>query len=431
MRLIVSLLIVLSTIPSFAQLPADPTGSVMTGGLGMTYVDGKPYFLFNTAPELSFGPWGLGLDLNLRISPDGNIREEDWDEGYDFIRIIRYVRYAQKRAPLYVRVGQLTSARLGRGLLMYNYSNGISYDDRKIGLEFDMRFDKWGFETVSSNVIGADIWGGRAYFMPLAETGIPFLSSLETGATFIMDMNEDGRKLNDGGIITDNQFTEANPVTALAFDAGLPLLDNDFIDFGIYTEFGQFAGYGSGGSMGLETNLKGLGSFLAISAKLEHRINGDQFIANYFGPFYEVERLTRLSDTLYTTKLQALKDTKNPGNGLYGGLTTTILGTLQILGSYEETYRIKNSGLLHLGTDLGDMIPSVLARADYYKRGLSAGSSVFSLDDRSLLTAELGYKPYPFMVVSMFYQWTFVPEGDGDYKAVSKVEPKVSFVFRF
>lgn len=419
---------------AIAQLP-DVPGNNMTGGLGMTVIDGKSYFLINTAPEFSFSDWGVGLDLNLRIDTDGKIRKEDFDQGYDILRLIRYVRYGQKRAPLYVRVGALDAARIGHGLLMYNYSNVISYDNRKVGLEFDMKFDSWGFETMTSNFFGAELFGGRFFYLPLSGSGIPLFKSLEFGTSFVTDLSEDGRKLQNGSApLTIKNFDKSNPVTAAGVDVGLPILDNSFLDLGIYSEFGKILGYGQGASFGVESNLKGLGSLFSVSAKFEHRINGDQFLPNYFGPFYEIERFSQVKDSVYTSKLQMLKDVKSPGNGLYGSLQATILGTVKILGSYEELYKLKNSGMLHLGTDMGDIIPFAIARADYYRRGIKAGE-LFKLDEKSILTAEAGYRPYQYLIISMFYQWTFVPvKSGGDivrYETVYKVEPKISFVFRF
>jgi len=424
----------LSALVSSAQLP-DVPGNNMVGGLGMTVIDGKSYFLLNTAPEFSFSDWGVGLDLNLRIDTDGKIRKADFDEGYDFLRLIRYVRYGQKRAPLYFRVGALDAARIGHGLLMYNYSNSISYDNRKVGLEFDMKFDSWGFETMTSNFFGAELFGGRFYYLPLSESGIPLIRSLEFGSSFVTDLSEDGRKLQNGSQpLTLKNYDKSNPVTAAGVDVGLPILDNAFLDLGIYSEFGKILGYGQGASFGVETNLKGLGSLFSVSGKFEHRINGDQFLPNYFGPFYEIERFSRVKDSVYTSKLQQLEGIKSPGNGLYGSLQATILGTVKILGSYEELYRLKNSGMLHLGTDMGDIIPFAIAKADYYRRGIKAGE-LFKLDEKSILTAEAGYRPYQYLIISMFYQWTFVPvKSGGDivrYETVYKVEPKVSFVFRF
>ena len=57
-------------------------------------------------------------------------------------------------------------------------------------------------------------------------------------------------------------------------------------------------------------------------------------------------------------------------------------------------------------------------------------------DQNSLLYAEIGYKPAPWMVISMVYLWTFteVKNDNGDvvgYKTQRRVEPKVGFVFNF
>ena len=436
---LITLLLFISTALSAQSLPSaagSGNSTDLTGGFGLTYIDGKPYYLITAQPELSLGNWGVGLDLNLRFGTDGSVRSEDWDEGYDFIRLFRYVRYAQKRSPLYFRIGSLDQARIGRGLLMYRYNNSASYDNRKVGLEFDMRFESWGFESVASNVLGLEIYGVRGYYNPLKATGIPLFQDLEVGASYITDFNKEGRKLNGkNGVIYTNDFEESNPVTAVSVDLGLPIFDNEFIDFSIYSEFGKFLGYGSGGSLGLETNLKGLSSLFSLSARFEHRINGDQFLPNYFGPFYEIERVTQLNDTTLTTKLQMLDGVKSPGNGLYGELSASILGTVKIIGNYEELYNLPGSGVLHLGTDFGDIIPSAVIKVDYYKRNISAGSALFSLDEKSLATAEVGYKPYSFMSVSLYYQWTFQPIKDGDdvvgYETVSRVEPKVSFHYSF
>lgn len=429
----------IASITTFAQsLPGNGGNSTeLLGGFGLTYIDGKAYYLINASPEFAFGDWGVGLDLNLRVATDGSVRTEDWDEVYDIVRMFRYVRYAQKRSPLYFRIGQLDQSRIGRGLLMYRYKNSISYDNRKVGVEFDMKFESWGFESVASNVLGAEIWGGRLYINPFRETGIPFIQDVEVGASIITDLNEDGRKLrkSDFPAIYRNNYESTGPITGVAADVGLPILDNSFMDLSVYTEVGSILGYGAGANAGVETNLKGLGSFFSLSAKFESRFNGDKFTPGYFGPFYELERVSSINDSTLSTKIQTLEDVRSPGPGLYGELVATLLGTIKIMGSYEELLDQPASGILHLGTDLGDILPSVLFRADYYKKGIAAGSSIFTLDDRSIASAELGYKPNSFMIVSIFYQWTFEPVRDGDtvvdYTSVSRVEPKVTFSFKF
>ena len=111
-----------------------------------------------------------------------------------------------------------------------------------------------------------------------------------------------------------------------------------------------------------------------------------------------------------------------------------VLGTIQIEGSYQKIDNDPNSGKLHLGTNTGDKIPLIHVSAGYDKLNIQDGKDVFTLDERSLLYAELGYKPYPFMIVSMLYTWTFAPDINAEgnvtgYKPQKRVSPKVSFVF--
>ena len=73
-------------------------------GFGATFIDGETYYLINFAPEVAFGKLGFGLDLNLRYSTSGKLKSE-YNKFEDYLRIIRYVRWAQKGDPFYVRVG--------------------------------------------------------------------------------------------------------------------------------------------------------------------------------------------------------------------------------------------------------------------------------------------------------------------------------------
>ncbi|MBI4428109.1 MAG: hypothetical protein HY562_03220, partial [Ignavibacteriales bacterium] len=107
--------------PSATMLQKDK--QTIPVGVGATFIDGQLWYLVNIAPELSFGKLGIGLDLNLRYGPadsaNKKIRAEDFDEFYDYLRIIRYIRWAQKGDPFYIRLGRLDYSRLGHGFIMY------------------------------------------------------------------------------------------------------------------------------------------------------------------------------------------------------------------------------------------------------------------------------------------------------------------------
>jgi len=92
----------------------------LEGGAGVTMIDGELFYLVTVTPEFSFGKFGLGVDLNLRINKQGKIRPGDYVHFSDFLRIIRYARWGQKGDEFYTRVGALDYSRLGHGFIMYN-----------------------------------------------------------------------------------------------------------------------------------------------------------------------------------------------------------------------------------------------------------------------------------------------------------------------
>jgi hypothetical protein len=79
-------------------------------------------------------------------------------------------------------------------------------------------------------------------------------------------------------------------------------------------------------------------------------------------------------------------------------------------------------------------LPGILLSSGYDKKNIG---SIFKLDNNSLLYAQVGYKPVPYMVVSMLYQWTWTEVRDDatgnviGYQAQKRIEPKVDFVVTF
>ena len=68
-------------------------------------------------------------------------------------------RYGLKNDPFYARLGALDYATLGHGSIMYMYNNRPSYDSRKIGLEFDVDFTTFGFESVYGSFGESGVFG--------------------------------------------------------------------------------------------------------------------------------------------------------------------------------------------------------------------------------------------------------------------------------
>ncbi len=437
------LLFFLSFQTAFCQwemLPGANQGNI-AGGMGLTWIDGQPYYAVHFRPEIGFSNFGVGLDLNLEFSSEGKLRKENFNEFSDYLSIIRYVRYGNKKDNIYVRLGALDYATLGHGSIMYMYNNSPTYDVRKIGLEFDLDFDAFGFESVYGNFGETGVAGLRGYVRPLKLGGseIPILSSLEVGATFVTDFNKYATVLNGTYDHLTNNFNITNDhgaIKIIGFDLGLPIGLSSFVTLTPYFDYAKIVDFGSGTAAGLKLDLNGLG-LVSLSAKLERRFNGDNYLPSYFNSLYEVQRFSLDTTTgTFSSKAAGLEGLKSVGNGFYGELLVRVLNTFDIIGSYQRLDKYPTSGILHLMADISPKDGSYVARAGYDKVNIIDEKDLFTLDDRSYLYAEAGYKPYPYLLVSLVYQYTFTPVRDADdrvieFKPQKKIEPRVSFIYPF
>jgi hypothetical protein len=403
------------------------------GGLGMTVVDGDVFYLFTMTPEFAFGKFGLGVDLNLRFNTKGQIRPGDYVHFSDYLRIIRYARWGQKGDPFYIRVGSLDYSRLGHGFIVYNYRNSASYDLRKTGIELDADFDKYGFESVYSDVTSSGLLGLRGYVRPLRLTPaakIPVINGFEIGATYATDLGDNSNATfgTVGGLPT-SMIAKANKGSAMAeygFDAGLPIISYSSVHSTLYGDYAKIKGFGNGAAVGIDFNFSGMG-LLTIGAKYERRWSGDQFIPSYFDALYEHDRYVMTDTSNFVSKAAELQYAKK-SQGYYGEILISILNTFNIVGGYQAPVGVKNQGVFHAELQTPAVIPQIVIDGGFDKRNIGP---LFKLDENSILYAELGYKPIPYMVVSMLYQWTFARQADGTYATQKRIEPKVRFVYSF
>ncbi|MBL1214845.1 MAG: hypothetical protein HND52_15920 [Ignavibacteriae bacterium] len=442
---LLAILLLLFTITTFSQnyhtqyqfLKQDE--GYLGGGFGVTWIDNKPFYTFRFFPELAFANFGVGLDLRLEFNADGELRTGSFNRFEDYLSIIRYVRYGYKKDPVYARVGALDYATLGHGSIMYLYNNSTSFDARKVGLAFDLDFSAFGFESVYSNFADAGVLGLRGYVRPLQFTElapIPIIGKLEIGATVASDFNEKAGVINGTYNETEDKFTpttDLGSTTIFGFDIGLPILRASVLNIDVYFDYAKIVDFGSGTALGTVLDFHGLG-LVNLTAKLERRFNGENYLPSYFNALYEIERfnLDRSSGTVSSKIKSMTLGTNKSSNGWHGQLFVDVLGMFNILGSYQRLDELPNSGILHLATNILPEDAPYVARAGYDKRGIGNESAIFKLDSNSHLFAELGYKPIPFIIVSMVYHWTFAPIRDTDeniidYETQKRIEPRISF----
>lgn len=430
-----------NTYSQFNQYPGQDEGHI-TGGLGLMWIDGKPHYRFSFRPEVSFANFGVGLDLNLDFDSDGNIRKENFNETSDYLSLIRYMRYGIKNDPVYIKVGALDYHTLGHGTIMYLYNNSPSFDSRRIGMVLDIDFGNFGFESVYSQFAEAGVAGLRGYVRPLQFTDmgiIPVIGGVEFGASFVSDFHKNAGIIN-GFYSTGNKKFETlrdeGSMSIVGFDIGFPIVRTAIVDVTLYADYSKIIDFGSGVAAGIKTEFNGLG-LVSLFAKLERRFNNKQYIPSYFNSFYEIERFkVDTSSGSFSSKARMLAGITETANGFYGELGVNVLGLFNILGSYQRLDKYPDSGILHLSTEIAPEEAPFVARAGYDKINIMDEVDLFKLDDRSYLFFELGYKPYPFLLVSMIYHWTFAPVRDAgdnilEYTPQKRIEPRISFIYPF
>ena len=419
----------------------NPGEGVLDGGVGMSWIDGQPNYTFRFRPELSFGKFGAGLDLNLEFNSSG-LRTENFNTASDYLAIIRYLRWGHKHDPLYIRVGALDYTTLGYGNIMYLYNNSPSFDARTIGAEVGVDMGTWGIEAAYGNIAYAGVIGGRAFIRPLKFTSagdIPILGGLQIGATYTTDIDKKAGYLAGAYNPISDDFVATRDTGSIAIvsaDVGLPIFQTDITSLELYYTYTQILDFGSGQAFGALFNFDFTG--VSLKVKFERTINDKQYIPAYFDALYEIDRFRLDPETgALNSKAKILENaTLDEMNGWYGGLLLDVMNLFRVSGSYQRLDGDNKNGRLHLGAEVDPMGTPMVVRAGYDKTAIATESEIFTLDDRSRLFVEAGYKPYPFVTVSMVYLWTFSPiRGANEtilgYEPQKRIEPRVSFSMPF
>lgn len=415
---------------ALAQFPPSAENE-LRGGLGMTWIDNQPFYAVHVRPEFSFSNIGLGLDLLMEFDSQGHLRKADFQQFSDYVRVIRYVRYNTETDPVFVKVGALDYVTVGHGSIINLYNNSPSFDARKSGLQFNLNSDLGGVQTIYGNFAQNGVAGIRGFIRPLQLTpasDIPIISNIEVGATYATDFDKYAR--------IESFDSTGTPVTNGAMnivgaDIGFPLVKNKFVKLELYADYVKILDYGSGATAGIMFDGDAT-DLLKTNIKLERRFNGDNYMPSYFNSFYELERINTQA---LESKSLALRYLTNKNNGLYGQLLIRLVNTFDIVGSFEKL-DTDSSGILHIFTNIAPKDAPYIARAGYDKVNIASFSDLMTTDNRSLLYAEIGYKPIPYIIVSTVYMWTFAPVYDDNknvtgYETQKKIEPRVTFVYSF
>ncbi len=415
-----------------AGLPSGESKGSFTGGLTFTEIDGQYYAGLVLSPEFSLGKFGLGLNIPVLYGlEDRSFRTEIFEDGVGVARLIRYLRLGnQKQDPIYLRIGELSSAMIGYGGLINNYTNTTSYEKRKLGLHYDLNFRGLvGIEGLYSdfNPVSLNLLAVRPYTRPLAQSGIPIVRTFEVGVQYIRDQDQTAIPTSDS-TSTTYRYTK-DGVAALGFDAGITLLSIPFIQIDLFTTYSRLNvdsqalrdtlgdGFtsGDGFSAGLNFRLNFIADLFSTDIRIERLDYSEAYLPQFFDASYEINKDARLLSLGSAPKM----------SGIYGSLQGQIAQKVMLGGSLTIPDNISEDApaVVRLNADMERLADKVSLHAHYIKGNLATLKDAFTFNENSLAKVRLIYHMNKFLAAGVDYYWAFAPAEDGSYKATRYVSP--------
>lgn len=441
-----------------------------TAVVGAVTIDGKNYQQLGLRLDIPIGKFGFGLDAQILIDEEGNIREEDWDQFEDYLDKIYYVRWARKGDPFYIRLGGLDYSYLGYNIVVDGYSNMIEYPAyKRLGMEMSFETEKFGGELLINNYkeLMTDepglLLGTRAFYKVWGE--------LAVGATIAVDFNEyNGLRDNDDDGYpneidrfpdNDNYSTyydyylyhsgdstfadtavhvlpeadslrkedlenfkdRTSSLAVWGLDVGYPLYKNDAVKIDVYGQMAKIDGYGWGFSAPAFRIITGPFTFRA-----EYRHTDGEFLFGYFNPTYEMERAfyNAGSNTFWTK--QDILDYVPALDGYFVGVHFDGWGFFRLQVNYQdltsgnadegEVDTVKSlTGELAVNEKL---IPKLAAAKMYYMQNNVEDFKKWKTPS-TVLGYVLGYNVAEGTAIYFDYRFTF-QDMNGDNKIVGKDE---------
>ncbi|MCB5250262.1 MAG: hypothetical protein RBS16_00470 [Candidatus Cloacimonadales bacterium] len=376
LKLFSALFIIAISIVTLNAQNDQMSGSVI---IGATTINNTNYQHIGFRADIPIWKLGFGLDIQLYIDDQGNVREEDWDEFQDYLDKIYYVRWGHKGDPLYLRVGGLENVNLGYGIVLNNYSNMVQYPTyKRLGMEGSTKFGGIGTEFFINNFKEAFADKPGMLIGARASYDLPFM--LVAGATIASDFNQynglfdtDGDGYPDAidaypndkrfvtekdkwrhnlqgapnieetidvlvanGVIDPTEKDElikygdkSSSVTIVGADLGMPLIEGDLVELDIYTQVAQIIDHGLGFTLpGIRFKLGPVTTFA------EYRHANEEFLFGYFNQTYEIERARTFGKEVITKK--ELLGAVESMDGYFAGIHTNLFDLAFLNLGYQD-----------------------------------------------------------------------------------------------
>jgi len=483
---LVGIFVLFLNLPVFAQEEGEESSTEPTeeksgfGGsaqIGGVTIDGKNYQQFGLRTDIPIFKLGLGVDIQLLLDDQGNVRKEDWDEWQDYLDKLYYIRWGHKKDPFYFKFGGIDFTNIGYGNIVNGYSNMIQYPDiKRWGLEMNVKTRKFGAQFLINNF--KELFRTKPGMLAAGRLSYKVVGKLEVGATYATDLNEYNGLLDfdkdgypdaidayphDASLVTeyddylaksgDQSFVDmavkyglidgtqksdlikygdlSKKSFAYGADIGYPIIEGDNLNFNIYSSFTQLGGdslYGWGISLpGIKLQLGKMFTF-----KAEYRKATEHFLFGYYNYTYELERAIFVQNPAtgqkeVLSKQMTLADVTKPTNGFFAGVDFNISDL--IVGGLHYSDMISDS-IMHIRSLKGEveLTPKLLPK-DASAKGYYIQNNVQDFRQWKTSSTIMGYTlEYNFNGVNLGFDYRFTFQDlDGSGKIDSPKETIKTF----
>ncbi len=429
-------------------------GSAFVGGVT---IDGKNYQQFGIRTDIPIFKLGLGVDIQLLLDDQGQVRREDWDEWQDYLDKLYYIRWGHKDDPFYFKFGGIDFTNIGYGNIVNGYSNMVQYPDiKRWGLEMSVQTRKFGAQLLINNF--KELFASQPGMLAAGRVSYRVVGKLEVGATYATDLNEYNGLLDfdkdgypdeidayprDPNLVTDYDYylqksNDQNFVDmavqyglidgtkksdlikygdlsktsfAYGFDIGYPIIEGDNLNMSIYSAFTQLGGdslYGWGASLpGIKLQLGKLLTF-----KAEYRKASDHFLFGYYNYTYELERAIFVTNPTtnkkeVVSKQMTLADVNQATNGFFAGIDLNLAD--MVIGQLHYSDLVGDSANLHIRSLKGEieLTPKLLPK-DARAKGYYIQNNVQDFRQWKTPSTIMGYTlEYNFNGVNLGFDYRF------------------------
>ncbi|MCK4907354.1 MAG: hypothetical protein KAS64_07385 [Spirochaetes bacterium] len=406
---------VLAEDSSSTKKSSDSGSTSFSHGLsiGAIVIDEVTYTQLIWTPDLKFGKFGIGLDVQLLLDQKFTKKDGELQGWQSFVTMIRYLSYGQKGEKVFVKIGNLDSASIGHGTVLGGFSNNVFYPElRLLGGQLDLDFGIFGFESFIENFLDLDIFAGRFYVRPLRGSGIPLIKNMAIGASYFTDLDPRHVAKVGGDKYKFDDNDASSPFSIYGIDVEVPLPNLGILTWKWFADYMQIQDKGNGFTTGI------IGTFLGLfNVRAEYNRFSARFVSPFFDSYYLLERSFVDAATNTLTKYDSLDSIDKPYNGWHFRIWKSFMvnnkEAVSISLKYwaNEIERPKAEFSIHLDRSL--LFNKLEFDLYYSKKDIRNLQDALTIEGlNTIITWRTGYMVSENVMIAVTYMKTFIKNPD-------------------